>query len=465
MPAPSSTASLHNLEREHPRTNAGRGVRIEPFHAWLTSGIDQPLGVVFALVMVLLAIAAANVTSLQLGATLGRRSEVAVRGALGAGRRRIASQFLIEHTMLALAGAVVGVALSAALVPMVVREARETALLLFGLDRVRIDARVLGFAILTALAAGLASGVAPGDALVASIDRRGAAVGVSRRTSNGSSRRMRAGLVIAEVALSSILLVAGALLMRSYWQLLHAPVGFNGEHVLSLEYRLPRNKYPTPIDQAAFHDEVLRQARTLPGAQHAAAVRALPFSGNSGTVSYLTDLAASDAAAQPAAVNTVTDDYFTTLQIPLLAGRPFGPQDRSDTAPVVIVSRSICRRGVAVTESDRQGNPVRRFRRPSARDRGRRRHPAQRAARRTGAGGVRRQPSESRNLHDARRSLCDRPVGLARCPPPRRVAGGQRSTGLEGAHPRRRWSIDHCSSSGFSSACSPSSARRPYSLP
>lgn len=327
------------LEREHPRTNAGRGVRVEPMHAWLTSGIDQPLGVVFALVIVLLAIAAANVTSLQLGATLGRRSEVAVRVALGAGRGRIASQFLVEHTMLALAGAAVGVALAAVLVPMGVRDARETSLLLFGLDRVRIDVRVLGFAVLTALTAGLASGVAP----ALHWSRRSTAEALRSASRAGPERqltRMRTGLVIAEVALSSILLVAGALLGRSYWQLLHAPVGFSGDRVLTLEYRLPRNKYPAPADQAAFHEEVIRQARALPGALHASAVRALPFSGNGGTVSYLTDLAAPDAAAESAAINTVTDDYFTTLQIPVLAGRTFGPQDRSDTPPVVLVSRS-----------------------------------------------------------------------------------------------------------------------------
>ena len=331
------TGIAAQLEREHPMTNAGRGVRVEPFHAWLTSDIDQPLVVVFALVLVLLAIAAANVTSLQLGATLGRRSEVAVRVALGAGRRRIATQFLVEHTMLALAGGAIGIALATMLVPMAVREA---PIQLFGLDRVRIDARVLTFACLTAIAAGLASGVAP----AIHWSRRSSADSLRSSARTSGDRRLtrtRAGLVIAEVALSSILLVAGALLVRSYWRLLHAPVGFNGEQVLSLEYRLPRNKYPNPPEQAAFHEAVVQQARALPGARHAAAVRALPFSGNGGTVSYLTELGAPDSAARTAGLNTVTDDYFATLQIPVLAGRTFGPQDRTDTAAVVLVSRSL----------------------------------------------------------------------------------------------------------------------------
>jgi putative ABC transport system permease protein len=325
------------LAREHPATNTGRGVRVQPFHAWLTTGIDRPLVVVFALVLVLLAIAAANVTSLQLGATLGRRSEVALRVALGAGRRRVASQFLIEHLLLALAGGMAGIALAAALVPMAVREA---PIQLFGLDRVRIDVRVLAFALATALGAGLASGLAP----AIHWSRRGSADALRSASRSSGDRRLtrtRAGLVIAEVALSSILLVAGALLVRSYWQLLHAPVGFNGESVLSLEYRLPRNKYPTPASQAAFHEAVVREARALPGAIDAAAVRALPFSGNGGTISYLTDSAAPDGAARIAGMNTVTDAYFATLQIPLLAGRTFGPEDRADSAPVVVVSRSL----------------------------------------------------------------------------------------------------------------------------
>lgn len=325
------------LEQEHPTTNAGRGVLVEPFHEWLTTGIDQPLVLVFALVLVLLAVAAANVTSLQLGATLGRRSEVAVRAALGAGRRRIASQFLIEHLLLALAGGALGVALAAVLVPLAVREAPVQ---LFGLERVRIDARVLAFACLTAIAAGLASGVAP----AIHWSRRGSADSLRSAPRSSGDRRLtrtRAGLVIAEVALSSILLVAGALLVRSYWRLLEAPVGFSGNQVLSLEYRLPRNKYSTPAAQASFHEAVVQQARALPGAEHAAAVRALPFSGNASSVSYLTERTSPDSAARTAGVNTVTDDYFATMEIPVLAGRTFGPGDRSESPPVVLVSRSL----------------------------------------------------------------------------------------------------------------------------
>lgn len=325
------------LAREHPDTNAGRGARVEPFHAWLTSGIDRPLALVFALVLVLLAVAAANVTSLQLGATLGRRSEVALRAALGAGRRRIASQFLIEHTMLALAGGLAGVALASALVPMAVREAPVQ---LFGLDRVRLDVRVLAFALVAALTAGLASGLAP----ALHWSRRNSADALrtsSRSTGDRRLTRTRAGLVAAEVALSSILLVAGALLARSYWQLLQAPVGFKGEGVLSLEYRLPRNKYPSPAAQAAFHDAVVREARALPGVVEAAAVRALPFSGNGSSVAYLTNPAAPDSSARMAGLNTVTERYFATLDIPVVAGRTFGPDDRADSVPVAVVSRSL----------------------------------------------------------------------------------------------------------------------------
>ena len=325
------------LEHEHPKANAGRGVLVQPFHEWLTTGIDQPLVLVFVLVLVLLAIAAANVTSLQLGATLGRRSEVALRVALGAGRRRIAAQFVIEHLLLALAGGGLGVAIAAILVPLAVREA---PVLLFGLDRIELDTRVLTFALLTSIAAGLASGVAP----AIHWSRRSSADSLRSAPRSSGDRRLtrtRAALIVAEVALSSILLVAGALLVRSYWQLIHAPVGFEAGRVLSLEYRLPRNKYATPAAQAAFHDTVVERARMLPGAQHAAAVRALPFSGNGSTMSYATDPSMPDSAARTAGFNTVTDDYFATMGIPVLTGRAFGPEDRSETAPVVLVSRTL----------------------------------------------------------------------------------------------------------------------------
>lgn len=331
------TSIAAQIEREHPKSNAGRGIAIEPLHKWITAGIDRPLVVVLALVIVLLSIAAANVTSLQLGATLGRRAEVAVRAALGASRPRIASQFLIEHAMLALAGGGLGVLLAAAIIPVAVREAPFQ---LFGLDRIGLDARVLTFAFVAAIASGLASGVVPAlhwsrrdsaDSLRAS----------ARTTGERRLSRVRAGLVIAEVALSCVLLVAGALLLRSYSHLLAAPVGFTGANVLTLEYRIPRNKYPTPAGQAQFHEAVVRQAASIPGVQHAAAVRALPFSGNGGTAMYLVEPAASESTARPAGFNTVTDDYFATLGIPVLAGRSFDAQDRADRPLVVVVSRSL----------------------------------------------------------------------------------------------------------------------------
>ena len=324
------------LAETYPNANAGRGVLVEPYQTWLTSGINLPLGLVFGLVLVLLLAAVSNVTSLQLGASLERRAELAMRTALGASRGRIVRQLLVEHGVIAIAGGALGVGIAAILVPW---SAVAAPIQLFGLDRAQIDWRVAAFAFGVTAAAGLGSGLLPalhwtardgGDRLRA----------VSRVTAERRVTRLRSGLVAAQVALAAVLLASSGLIVRSYAGLLRVDPGFNGERVLSLEYRLPRNKYPTPETQTAFHDEVARRVSAVPGVDAAGVARALPFSGNGSQISALTDPAAPDIAGKPTSMNTVSETYFAAMGIPLLAGRGFAATDQANSDPVIVVSQA-----------------------------------------------------------------------------------------------------------------------------
>ena len=326
------------LAAEHPAANAGRGAMVEPLQAWLTSDMRGRLLLVFGLVVVLLVAAAANVTSLQLAAAAARRGEIAIRTALGAGRPRLARQIGAEHLFLAMAGGFVGVMLAMVLVPHAVASAPA----MFGLQRAAVDLRVLAFAAVLAAAAGLASALLP---MWHWAGQRPAALlaGAGRTIGDRPLRRVHAALVCTQIAVAAVLLTTGGLLVRSYAAIAHVDPGFAPGGLHTLEYRLPANKYG-PADQTRFHDEVVSRVSALPGVRGAAVVRALPFSGNGSATAFRTDRTPPQAQPATAELNTVTDDYFRLMGIPLLEGRTFDSRDGASAPMAVVVSESLARR-------------------------------------------------------------------------------------------------------------------------
>jgi predicted permease len=328
------------LAKAYPSSNESRGVTVEPLQAWLTAGSRNGLQMVFALVLLLLAAACANVAGLQVGATTARRSEMAVRAALGAGRRRLARQLLTEHLLLASVAGALGLVLAAALVPMAVHAVPGSV---FGLSRAHVDGRVALFAIAVTTLAGLLSGVVPAMhwAARAPVDPLRAA---GRTVGERGLTRTRAWLVGGQVAMAAVLLPAAGLLVQSYLALVRVDPGFQGDRILTMEYRLPANKYGDAARQTAFHAAVVAAVARVPGVRRAAAVRGLPLSGNGDIVGYLTAGEARTADPHTAAFNTVTDEYFRALGIPLLEGRTFDERDRANAPVVVVVSESFARR-------------------------------------------------------------------------------------------------------------------------
>ena len=325
-----------SLAAAYPDTNAASGAVMEPMQRFLTSDVRQPLLIVFGLALLLAAAACANVTSLQLGATAGRRSEIAVRTALGAGRVRIARQLVVEHLVLALAGGALGLLLAKQLVPLAVA---YSPLDVFGLYRAALDWRVVAFASGVTIAAGLISGLVPAWHW-AGLPAAAALGSGTRAAGDRQLTRTRAWLVGGQVAMAAVLLTGGGMLVKSYLSMTAVEPGFsNADQLLTMEYRLPANRYNTSEKQLQFHERAVERIGTVPGVRGAALVRALPFSGNGNSVTYST-AESPGAPLREAEFNTVSDGYFRLMRIPVLAGRTFDAREGADAPPAIVVSRS-----------------------------------------------------------------------------------------------------------------------------
>ncbi|MET0626232.1 MAG: ABC transporter permease [Pyrinomonadaceae bacterium] len=332
-------AVARRLEEAYPEENRGRGVEVVGLHEQVVEGIRPALLILAGAVGFILLIACANIANLLLARGASRQREMALRAALGASRARLLRQLLTETLLLALAGGAVGLLLAWWGV--------DALLALNPSDLpapqgVGLDARVLAFSLGLSAVAGFIFGVVP--ALQLSKADLGGALKEGGRAGEGSRRaRLRAAFVVSEVALSLVLLVGAGLLLNSFYRLLNVSPGFDPRNLLTMEYRLPRNRYAKGDQQWKFHREVAGRVANVPGVESAAVVRGLPFSGNGGTVTYaVPDRPAPPRGQEPRALeNAIDTNYLRTVGLPLLRGRNFTEQDTPETAPVVLVNRML----------------------------------------------------------------------------------------------------------------------------
>ena len=334
------SAIASELEAEHPDTNAGWGARIVPLYPTRESRDVRPaLAVLLGAAAFVLLIACVNVANLLFARAIARRREMAVRAALGASRSRLLFQMGVESLLLAAAGAAGGVLVARWAIPPLVtllpHAGTNRTLGLFDPELEAIDARTLGFVLATAVGTGLLFGVMP--ALQSTAADAWQAI---RLTTRASAKR---ALMIAELALSVVLLVSAALLLESFWRLQQVNPGFHPDHLLTMQIELPRQKYTTPADYRIFFDRARQAIDALPGVVASAGVSFRPFLGMAMSTRIDVDgRAAADANFAGYAV--ITPGYLRVLGQPLVRGREFGDADDEHAGGVAIVNETMAKR-------------------------------------------------------------------------------------------------------------------------
>jgi putative ABC transport system permease protein len=337
------SAVASHLEQLHPATNTAWGVVLVPLQEQLVTDIKPALILLERAVWVVLLIACANVANLLLARMSARNREIAVRAALGAGRRRLVRQVVAECVVLFAAGGVLGLAVAWAGTRALLALAPDT---IPRAEGVGIDGRVLLYTLAVALACGALVGLvtalsALGSRLYATLKEGGRAM-----AGGGRGRLLRNGLVAGEVALALALLIAAGLLLRSFVRLQSVRPGFEARGVMTATLSLPSVKYPDDPRQAQFFEQMVDGVRGLPGVQHAATVYPLPLGGGGFVLQYTVEGRPQPAATEVprADIEVIGPEFFATLDIPVLAGRAFSRLDRIGSQPVVIVSRALARR-------------------------------------------------------------------------------------------------------------------------
>jgi putative ABC transport system permease protein len=323
-----------------PDSDARRVVNASDLRDQLVANVRPAVLLLSSAVALLLLIACANVASLLFSHALGRRKELAVRAAIGASRGNIVRQLLVESTLLGLIGGVAG----ALLASWFISAAAGTALV-ETIGEIHLDYRVLTFTAVVSLASGVLFGLLP-SLLLSRPDLNQVLRDEGRGSTAGRGRsRVRNTLVIAQVALSMILLIASGLLLRSFIRLETTSPGFDPDRVITMRIELPPAHYAQPPQMIAFYQEILRRAGTLPGVEAAAISSALPVNPIRFAPVLFEGQAELPLAKRPiVCIQAVSPDYSRTLRVPLVRGRSFTDRDDATGPRFVMVNETLARR-------------------------------------------------------------------------------------------------------------------------
>ncbi len=334
-------AVSRHLQEQYPVTNEGKALAVTALHDALVENVRTSLLMLMAAVSLVLLLACGNVAGLLLARGQTRLKEIAIRSAMGASRRRLVRQLLTESTLLALIAGVAGVVLAIAFQSLLIRLLPMGAL---GITRPAIDAPVLLFALSVSIATGIVFGVVPAlqGTLIAPSEQLRAG---TRATSVRGTSVLRSGLIVLQVAISTVLLIGAGLLIRSLTQQMNIDLGFNPQNVLTAGLRTPNNDYPEPEQRVAFFTSLVEEVEALPGVVSVGIVNRIPILHQGGNIYvYHADRPVEDqetSMGRSADFRCVLPGYFKTMGMPLLAGRDIAETDAAGAPPVMIISESM----------------------------------------------------------------------------------------------------------------------------
>jgi len=333
------SALAGRLQEQFPATNADRGVEVKALSEHVVGEVRPALQLLLGAVALVLLITCANVANLLLARSAGRRKEIAIRMALGAGKARLVRQLLAESLLLSLPGGALSCLLAAWVGKLLIALAPGSAL---RHANATVDLRVLTFALSISLLTGLAFGIFPAIRIIDS------GVEESLRDANqwtsASPRQMRtrSSLVVSEIALALLLLTGAGLLVKSFVLLLRVDPGFEARNLLTVQLNLTPIVYRTTPQGLAFNERLVRQIERLPGVLSVATASRLPFEGND----YIRSFSIEGAQDQPRTDRTakfcsVSQNYFQTLGIGLLSGRTFEEADVLESKRALIINQTL----------------------------------------------------------------------------------------------------------------------------
>jgi putative ABC transport system permease protein len=330
------------LAKQFPTENAGWGIRLVSLRHELVGNVEKALLSLLGAVIMLLLIACSNLMNLLLARLTVRRQEVAIRTALGASRRDLVQQTLMESVILSLLGGFFGLVLAFV----------GTKLMMFiilpavpHIHEIKVDQSVLLFTFGISVLVGVFSGLIQ-IAHNSRVDIFESLKDSSRTAFGGRALlRTRNLLVMGEVAVAMILLVGAGLLMRSFARLQGVGLGFSPDRVMVTGIALPRAQYSRPEQWTAFYQQVLQRVQRLPGVQTAAQGLVLPLSRSNVNFGFTVEGRPATPGVQTSAeYNSVSPDYFRAMSIALLRGRPFADTDTANSPPVAIINETFVRR-------------------------------------------------------------------------------------------------------------------------
>ena len=324
------------ITREHPERNSFEGF-VKPLSDQVSGSIRLAVWVLTGAVAMVMLIVCANLSNLLLARMAVRQKEVAIRMALGAGRRRLLAQMLTEGLVLSCSGAMLGLVLAVGGTRLLTELDAVSIPLL---RDVRTDGTALGFTVAVALVTGILFGLAPALQASGSV-MTSALKDASRGSTDGRGRSwVRNALVVSEIAFACVLLVGAGLLIRSLISVLDVKMGFEPARAATIRVD-PDSRYTTPAQRVAYMDEVLRRVTKSPGIESAAITDALPLGRNRTWGAGARGVTYERGKYPSAFVRVVTEGYPAAMGVPLLAGRDFAASDMADKEPVMLVNKTL----------------------------------------------------------------------------------------------------------------------------